>query len=428
VWLPLLGIVLFFISPMTALAQSPTTFWVPPTHLDDQATAPQDSASASVASVEPLSLIVDTDTGVDDAMALVWLLSQTQQPTDIRGIVSVAGNTTVENATKNVLTVLNKLGRTDIPVYMGAKKPLSTKLSSTGKLIHGKDGLWGLQLPNDLSSVSKDARKFYCDTAVQHPGSTIIALGPLTNIAEAIRKCGSAMQSYSRIVVLGGSKFGGNTTPVAEFNIWQDSDAAQIVLNSGLNIDLVILDAFTQLTFSFNDLGVISQSPNPAMKYLFPALALFAGVQTGQTGQDASIPDLAAMIYALQGLGTPVSALVKVVDKPDLVRGQTIIGLTPNERATMIASDKEISEIADTAYAISQDPVLPDFFYVFSKLAEILARVPDNANVVTDIYEADMRALFLDTLATYTANIQSVGPADVPAFQDNLFLPAIGGE
>lgn len=421
----LFAILMLVASPVTVMAQGPGSFWIPPTDLEDRATAPEDSASA--ATHTGLSLIVDTDPGVDDALALIWLFSQTETPIRLRGIVTVAGNTTVENATKNTLTVLDKLNRRHVNVVMGADKPLSEKLSSTGKLIHGKDGLWGLQEPQNLWRINRDARKFYCDTAKRHPGTTIVALGPLTNIAEAIRRCERDMQSISRIVVLGGAKFGGNTTPVAEFNIWQDPKAAQIVFASGIDIDQVPLDAFTQLTFSDIDLGALAGSALPAVQYLFPAVALYAGVQL-QAAPAASIPDLAAMIYALQGLGTATSGLVKVVDDPDLVRGQTVIGLNFSEKATMIASDREMSRIADDAFAISEDPVFPDFDYIFLKLAEILAREPDNAQVVMDIFEDTMRT---EALATLTAAVAATAtnveadPAEDAQVGDTIFLPSV---
>src|SRR5690606_4009629 len=94
-----------------------------------------------------------------------------------------------------------------------------------------------------------DAVNFYCSNATENPSATILAIGPLTNIAEAIRHCRGAMDSYERIVILGGAKRGGNTPPLAELNFWQDPEAAQIVFQSGMNIDLVPLDAFNQVTF-----------------------------------------------------------------------------------------------------------------------------------------------------------------------------------
>jgi inosine-uridine nucleoside N-ribohydrolase len=412
-------VIALLLPPVTASAQTPNSFWIPPFGVVNSGAL----AEASTTSTAPSSLIIDTDTGVDDAIALAWLLSHVQ-PQKVLGIVTVAGNTTVENATNNVLTVLDKVQpSTPIPVVIGASKPLSQKLSATGKLIHGQDGLWGKQIVHPLNSLPKDARKFYCANAKQpsNAGATILALGPLTNIAGAIRQCGNDMRSYSRIVILGGAKVGGNATPVAEFNFWQDPEAAQIVLKSGMKIDMVTLDAFSQLTFSIQEIFGIAQSGPAVYQYLLPALLIYAGTQLGAGAPAASIPDLVAAIYTLNGFGNPAPALVNVVDSPDPVRGQSIIGILPSERATMIADDKEQSNIVNEAFARSNDPVLPDIDYINAKFGEILSRVPNNANVVREIDEVGMHNFFLQNLAIVS------GAPDAPADQ-HLYLPSINGD
>ena len=231
-WLLLITAAVLALSPVVALAQAvPPTIWIPP-YVPSQVPAGAPEAVATVASPQAAShLIIDTDPGVDDAVALAWLFNNVP-PQNILGIVTVAGNTTVENATKNVYTLLGLAG-VNVPVVQGAKKPWSEKLSSNGKLIHGPDGLWGMPEPTLPIKPLKNARDFYCSNARQNPGATILALGPLTNIAEAIRHCRRDMANYERIVVLGGVKLGGQTTPVAEFNIWQDPKSAQAVFDFG---------------------------------------------------------------------------------------------------------------------------------------------------------------------------------------------------
>jgi len=412
---------LLFISPLAAKAQGPSSFWIAPYQPQNGYAVADNGVEAATVAI-PLKLVVDTDPGVDDATALAWLLSQPEAK--VFGIVTVAGNTTVENATKNVLTVLKQLGNPNIKVVMGAKKPLTQKLGSTGKLIHGLDGLWGQQDPTvaaAFASVAKDPRAFYCTTAMQHPGTMILALGPLTNIAQAIRHCPDSMKLYSKIVLLGGAKFGGNASVVAESNFRVDPDAAQIVLKSGLKIDMLPLDGFTQLGFTPADLSTIAASSRPVLQLLAPALFIFAGVQLQAGVPAANIPDLAAAIYALKGLGTATSSLVQVMDSPDPVRGQSIIGLAPTEKVTMIASDKELDEIANNAFPPGSN--LPDPVFVGTQIGAILARVPDNANVIMNIDEVAMHDLFMNFVTTVAAAESQFDPN-----ADHIYLPSITGQ
>ena len=183
-----------------------------------------DIAAAGMSAPAPIKLVVDTDPGVDDAVALNWLLTQRSQPLQMLGVVTVAGNTTVENATNNALLILHKLGRQDVPVVMGASSPHGGQLTKTSYFIHGPDGLWflGWQNPQDLSKVANNAGRFYCDTLSANLGAYILALGPLTNLAQAVQKCPQTMATAGKLLILGGAKYGGNQTPVAEFNFWQD--------------------------------------------------------------------------------------------------------------------------------------------------------------------------------------------------------------
>jgi purine nucleosidase len=146
-----------------------------------------------------IDVIIDTDAGVDDATAIAYFLSQKTQPVQLLGITAVAGNTAVENSANNALTLL-ETANLSTPVVVGAAQPLSRTLSHTGKLIHGPDGLWfvGAAHPHDLSTLSHDVPAFYYQMAQQHPGATLIALGPLTNVARAIQQNPQAMRNFSK--------------------------------------------------------------------------------------------------------------------------------------------------------------------------------------------------------------------------------------
>jgi inosine-uridine nucleoside N-ribohydrolase len=338
-----------------------------------------------------VQLLIDTDPGVDDAAAIVWLLSQRQTPVNVLGIATVTGNTTVDNATNNVLTLLDVLGRSDVPVVMGAPAPLSQPHSLLGMLVHGPDGLWGAQQPHDLSGVSQDAAAFYCDAAVQHPGVTVLTLGPLTNLAQAIQQCPEQIHGLGRIVSMGGSKI--SNAPQSDYNIWQDPEAADIVLTSGLPVTLVTDEASGQFVLSGRDLQVLAAAGNGAAKFIAGPMQMYAAMQSGFGGEtQVAYYDVAAAIYATNSaLGTAQSALVKIVMEQTLARGQTVIGLTLAERITMIASFDELNNLAIQFFT---DPN----FDLYAAIGAILAREPDNAQVVLSIREYRMYAVFMRAL------------------------------
>jgi inosine-uridine nucleoside N-ribohydrolase len=346
----------------------------------------------------PLKVIIDTDTGVDDAAAIVALLQQDRREVDILGITTVAGNTTVDHATNNVLAILEAAGRTDIPVIIGAAQPLAQPLSRTGAFIHGPDGLWfvGMQQPHDLSSLSRDVPAFYRDMAVRHPDATVVTLGPLTNLAQVHQNNADTLRQFKQIVALGGAKVGGNRTPVGEANIVNDPEAAEIVLQARLPLTLLTLDAFTSLRLSSQDVERIAQQGTPAARLIAGPLAQYL-VATAGPGADTSkvtgtIPDAAAVLYALDPtLGTTQPALIKVSLADSLTRGQTVIGLTLNERIPMIADDAELSSIAERVFSDPQ-------FNFQAAIGAILAREPDNAQVILDIQEQTMQRLLLRSL------------------------------
>lgn len=337
-----------------------------------------DAIAAAKAQQPALKLLIDTDPGVDDSVAISWLFTQRQQPLQFLGIVTVAGNTTVQNATNNAVLVLKQLGRKDVPVVMGAAAPLVQPLTKTTWFIHGPDGLWflGWQNPQDLSGVRQGAPAFYCETVAANPGIRILALGPLTNVAQAVQQCPDTMKTIGQLVILGGAKFGGNKTVVTEFNFWQDPEAASVVLSSGLPSTLVLLDAFVQPTMDQKDLDKLFAKGIPAIKFLSSAIQQYANVQLTNTGK-AGIPDAVAAVLALQsktGMRTP--ALVKMVLQDSMARGESIIGLTAGEKVTMIATDQELSAMAELAFT---DPN----FDMGAALGGILMSEPDNAIAVT---------------------------------------------
>jgi purine nucleosidase len=366
-------------------------------------------AQQSLTAPAPKQLVIDTDPGVDDAAALIWLLSQKAYPVEVLGIVTVAGNTTVDNATRNTLLLLNLLGRTDIPVVKGADKPLARTLTRTTKLIHGPDGLWFAGDPGiDISGISTEATTFHCELAEDNPGATLLALGPLTNVANAVRECPEAMKEYGEVVVLGGAIQGGNHTPVAEFNIWQDPEAAEIVFEAGLNIKLVPLDTFEQVGLSLVDTAALQNAPTPAANLLGGIVTAYINaLNLGGVTDPAvpvSVPDISAVMFALfpSFFGGVVDGLVQVVSDSQYARGQTIIGFTFSERISMIADDKILGDLADEFFA--GDPTDPNTVNtLLGALFGIFVSKPANATVVLNPNSTNMVACFLGELGAGTA-------------------------
>lgn len=182
---------------------------------------------------------IDTDTASDDAVALA--IAFARDDIDIVGIGVVAGNVPLESGVQNALYTRELCGRTDVPVYVGASHPLVFPLG-TAQHVHGNDGMGdiGLNLsgrvPNEGHAV--DA---LIEASHQHAGSlTLVTLGPLTNIALAVRRDPSIAERISRVVIMGAAAdHVGNVNPVAEFNMWVDPHAVQVVLDSGLPLEFV---------------------------------------------------------------------------------------------------------------------------------------------------------------------------------------------
>jgi len=188
-------------------------------------------------------IIIDTDPGQDDAVAILLALGSPEL--DVVGITTVAGNVPQPLVTINALRICELVGRSDVPVHRGADRPLERELF-TAEYVHGPTGIDGADLPNPVSVARpKPAVDFIIDTclAAGSEGVTLCPVGPLTNIASAIAREPRIVPHIREIVLMGGGFFeGGNTTPVAEFNIYVDPDAASIVFNSGASITMFPLD------------------------------------------------------------------------------------------------------------------------------------------------------------------------------------------
>jgi inosine-uridine nucleoside N-ribohydrolase len=183
----------------------------------------------------PAPILLDCDPGHDDAIALLLALASPE--VELRGVTTVAGNQTLEKTTANALRVLEFVGRGDIPVAAGADRPL-VREPFVAAYVHGETGLDGPDLPPPQGRpADQHAVDFLAERIA---GTTLVATGPLTNVALLLARYPDA--EPDRIVLMGGAIAEGNVTPAAEFNIWADPEAAARVFAGGLDLTMIGLD------------------------------------------------------------------------------------------------------------------------------------------------------------------------------------------
>lgn len=219
-------------------------------------------------------LIVDTDPGIDDLLALFLLLKSSEF--DIRAITTVAGNSTIENVTKNAQAILDFAG-SKVPIYSGSSRPLKRDLVTA--VVHGDEGLGGFDTTRTKFELTSDAPEKIVEIVHQNPGKmTLLTLGPLTNIAEAFMLDPELPSLVAKIVSMGGAvNVSGNKNGVSEFNFFIDPEAASLVYQSKTPKVLVPLDICNQMELSLADFeGIKNESMKsmliPMMKPYLKAL------------------------------------------------------------------------------------------------------------------------------------------------------------
>lgn len=200
--------------------------------------------SAAAQAAEKRDLIIDTDPGADDVVALLLALASPDE-LHIRAITTVAGNVRIDKTSRNARLAREWTGREEVPVYAGAGRPL-VRPPIYAENIHGKEGLPGVEVHEPKKGLADgNAVQYLIETlskAAPH-SITIAMLGPQTNLALALIQAPDITQGIKEVVVMGGAHFnGGNITPVAEFNLYADPDAAKVVLASGVKLTYLPLD------------------------------------------------------------------------------------------------------------------------------------------------------------------------------------------
>ncbi len=273
-------------------------------------------------------IIIDTDPGQDDAVAILLALASPEE-VEVLGITAVAGNVPLALTSKNARIVCELAGRTGIPVYAGCDRPLAHTLV-TAEHVHGKTGLDGPELQDPTMTLQPGhAVDFIIDTLRTEPSGTITLcpLGPLTNIATALQKAPDIAPRIQEIVLMGGAYFEvGNITPAAEFNIYVDPEAAEIVFQSGIPLTVMPLDVTHK--------ALITRARNDAFRALGTEIGQVVAEWTdfferfdkekyGSAG--APLHDPCVIAYLIKpGLFTGRHINVEIETQSDLTRGMTV--------------------------------------------------------------------------------------------------------
>jgi purine nucleosidase len=252
----------------------------------------------------PQVLIVDTDTASDDAVALIMALRAPDA--EVKAITVVAGNVELAQASRNARYTVELCGAS-VPVFEGAARPL-VREPHTAQFFHGQDGLGDRGYPPPRTPpASGHAARAIVDTVKAHPGCTLVTLGPLTNVALALREEPGIAGQVGRCVLMGGAACTvGNVTPAAEYNIWCDPEAARICFRSGMPIEMVGWEHCRgKACFDANDVARAKAMDTP--------LAHFA-VDCNETALEAN-----RRLFGEEGIGLPDPTAMAVALDPSVV-------------------------------------------------------------------------------------------------------------
>ena len=303
------SLLLALVMLLTCGCQSPTT---------------QDVA---IAEIQPRKIIIDTDTGGDDAAAII--MAALQPEIDLLGITVVSGNVDLDQGAKNALMSLEVARRTDVPVYCGSSNSIAGVEYEIFS-VYGKDGMGDAGLVHPSNTYEKEyAVDFILNTIEESPHQVeIVALGPATNIALAIKQNPETMEKVKHIWIMGTSGFGpGNATPVAEFNAFKDPDALKILFDSGLPITVIGLDTNVESTYITREDQTALVQGNELEYYIGTALNGLMKFNQTAIGQDiATLPDPIAMGCVLWSdyIQESVTCHASVITDPGETYGQVL--------------------------------------------------------------------------------------------------------
>jgi inosine-uridine nucleoside N-ribohydrolase len=283
----------------------------------------------------PRKIIIDTDPGIDDAMAIFYALASPEL--DVIGLTTIFGNAHTEVCTRNALSLLEIADRTDIPVAHGAVRPLAMDYRGPVPFVHGDDGQGNVNLPPPTTSpVGIDAAHFLIEQVMAAPGEiTLVPIGPLTNVALAMLLEPRFSSNLAGIVLMGGAAFcGGNASPAAEANIINDPEAADIVFGADCPIAMAGLDVTEPTRMTAAQLAAIGTVDNPRAQHLARILPHYHAFYLGRLGLDGiCVHDSTVISYLIHPeLYTTVEHPIRVDCGHSFGRGKTWPALRVSDR------------------------------------------------------------------------------------------------
>lgn len=309
--------------------------------------------------MSPQPMIIDTDAGVDDALAILMALAHPDF--DVVGITTLNGNVSLPNVERNVGTILNAFGAGHIPIYRGAGRPLLVNAPDASD-IHGVDGLGdaGLRAPRPLEPLH--GALAIIELAKKHPGCTLVTLGPLTNLAIALSIEPNLADYISKTYIMGGApKATGNITPTAEFNIYVDPEAADLVLRRGnLQSTWITWENTIEHPILWDRWDEILDAGEMGKRFVRPMCNNLTNLVKGWGRPGMSMADPKAMAVALDPSCATVQHVYMEVDIGQGVgRGMTAIdprGFSKQPANCYVATHLDINRAIDLMKLATQQP------------------------------------------------------------------------
>lgn len=275
-------------------------------------------------------IIIDTDPGVDDAMAVFYAALHPE--IDIVGMTTVFGNVTVEIATRNAIVLAERVNQS-IPVAQGASVPLKMAANGVSDYVHGTEGFGTMPAQSIVNApLEEPAHEFICRLINENPGEIVLCpIGPLTNIARALEYDPSIAQKTKSVFIMGGGLDKGNVTEFAEANIWNDPHAADIVFAANWDITMVGLDVTTKVQCDPNDFADLEVSAPVLGGFLNEAVQFymdFYASHYGKRGCDMHDPTAIIALTDPQLFTIETHALEVIVDGARI--GQTVRSADPS--------------------------------------------------------------------------------------------------
>ncbi|MBC3766182.1 nucleoside hydrolase [Neptunicella marina] len=310
-------------------------------------------------------IIIDTDPGIDDAMAIFFAF---QHPDfDVLGLTTVFGNVPVEMSANNALVLCEMAERSDVPVTMGMSRPLIGRASTYAHFVHGDDGFGNTgYIPAKTELDGRNSPQFIVDMVNKYPGEiSLVPIGPLTNIAMAVRLDPSIVSKVKRVVIMGGAAYvPGNVNPVGEANIWNDPWSAQIVFEQDWDVTMIGLDITNKLRYNQEFLDELEKGNSKLGGFVNRISQFYMDFYSkGQTTRDCRFHDVMTLVYILHPEWFETMKAKVMVSCEDMTRGHTICGPEgkgisepwtsgPYVNVGLNADEQKISDLFKKVYAL----------------------------------------------------------------------------